>query len=740
MDYSRAFRKFISGQYLTMGVILTASVLIPAILLYQFGVIATTTAIPIGALCVGLTDSPAPPLHRRNTLTASLVINFIMVLAAGYSRAYPALIISGIVVFGMLFSLLGVYGSRAGSIGLIALLVFIFNIDAHAGSGSILHTALLFSAGGALYTVIALLQNTLRPYKLTQQLLGECIIETAGYVATKAAFYKHGADTIQLYDDLIKHQVNIQQQQQNLREMLYKTRQAVTESTRKGRVLMMMFIDLIDLFERVATSQQDYNHLHAIFDETGILTGYGKAIDTLAEELHEIGLAVQAGTPSKQLHDIDGLMVHLSDEFAALRSQTLTPATIETLIPLRQILYSIQDIAERIKRLHVYTTYDRRLSKQYKRSTDLDKFINHQEFDPRILAENFSLHSNTFRHAIRVTVALLLGYVISLFFTVGHGYWILLTIITIIKPAYSITRQRNIHRLVGTLAGGAIGFLVIYLAPGTAITFVIMVVAMVIAYSFLRLNYLVGVAGITVYVLLSLSFLSPKSLNIALQDRLVDTVIGSVIASLIAAFVLPKWEHEQITGYMKDIIKANKAYFTVIAADFLSGTLHNTEFKLARKEAFVRLANLGDNFQRMISEPKSRQPKLALYHQFVVTSYTLTSNIASLSYYAQRTGHQYVSADFKPLMEEVTANFDEALAVIENQQPAPAVALEKDLPINHRIQQLLELRKKELACSHEENAASVRKTLSDLKTITDQFYMISDITAEQGKILGKIYS
>ncbi len=740
MDYSRAIRKFITGQYLTMAVILTASAIIPAAVLYHYDILVTTTALPLGALCTGLTDTPGPLLHRRNTLFASLAFNFVMVMVAGLSRLYPPLIITEIVLFGMFFSLMGVYGSRISSIGLIALLVFIFNIDAHAGSKGILRTALLFTAGGGLYTVIALLQTSLRPYKLIQQLMGECIIETAEYLQTKAAFYDIHTPVDKLYDDLIRHQVNIHQQHENLRELLYKTREAVTESTRKGRVLMLMFLDLLDLFERIITSQQDYEQLHTFFDDTGILLKYRQTIAALAGELHEIGLAVQLGVPSKPQHDIDALMKHLTDAFTTLRAEQLTPETLEKFIPLRQILYSIQDIAERIKRLHLYTTYDRKVSRQYKRSADLDKFISHQELDPSILVENLSLRSSHFRHAVRITLALLVGYTISMFYPLGHGYWILLTIITIMKPAYSITRQRNVSRLLGTLAGGTIGFLIIYLAPGTTIMFVAMVVAMILAYSFLRLNYFTGVACITIYVLLSLSFLSPNSLHAAIQDRVLDTLIGSVIAWLISSFVLPQWEHEQINDYMKDALQANSAYFKTVAANFLGNPTANTEFKLARKQAFVSLANLGDNFQRMISEPKNKQPKLALYHQFVVTSHTLTSYIASLSYYAQRTMQQYVTREFEPLIDETALHFTAALAIMENQQPLPAETTPANLPINTRVQQLLDQRKKELVAGHRENVMSVRKTLSDLKTITDQFYMISDITLEQQKILSKIYS
>ena len=57
--------------------------------------------------------------------------------------------------------------------------------------------------------------------------------------------------------------------------------------------------------------------------------------------------------------------------------------------------------------------------------------------------ENITLKSSQFRHALRVTIAMLTGYFVSLFFPLGHGYWILLTIATILKPAYSISRRRN---------------------------------------------------------------------------------------------------------------------------------------------------------------------------------------------------------------------------------------------------------------------------------------------------------
>jgi len=90
-----------------------------------------------------------------------------------------------------------------------------------------------------------------------------------------------------------------------------------------------------------------------------------------------------------------------------------------------------------------------------------------------------------------------------------------------------------------------------------------------------------------------------------------------------------------------------------------------TAFKLARKNAFVALANLGDNFEKMLSEPAYKSGKTAYYHQFVSTSHTLTSYIASLSYYAQRAGNKYQNEAFEPLIENICEYFLQAIHITE---------------------------------------------------------------------------
>jgi uncharacterized membrane protein (TIGR01666 family) len=742
MDYTREFRKFISSQYLYAGVRITAGAIIPALILNHFGLLSSMMAIPLGALVVSTTDTPGPPQHRRNGMLVSILLNFVMVVIVGFSRELPWLIGLEIIIFGAFFSLVGVYGNRVNAIGIIALFVFIFNIDSHLASLNIWRDAAWFTLGGAWYAVLSLTLYSLRPFKPIQQLLGENLMGIADYLRVKAAFYDRERDNDHLYRELMRLQVTVHQHQDELREMLFRARRVITETTSKGRILMMMFLDSMDLFERIMTTQQDYEALHKEFDDTQILPIYHRLIMQASDELQRIGLAVQEGLPYKDDNSLDAAFKEASEAFFTLRDQQLGPHTIEGFIKLRHILYSIEDLVERIGVLAHYSTYDRSIGKNKamigpERLEEQDSAG--QEFNIRLLLDNLSLQSSHFRHAIRVTLAMMIGYIISLLYPLGHGYWILLTIVTILKPAYSITKQRNFQRLAGTLIGAAVSFAILYFIKDNTVHFILMLVAMIMAYSYLKLNYLIGSVGITAYVVMSFHFLNPDGLTTVLQDRIVDTGIGSLIAYLVSTFVLPLWEHEQIDPFILQFVKANRQYFTEVSASFVGQTTEIKNYRTARKEAFVALANMSDHFQRMLSEPKNKQPGLPHYHQFVATSHLLTSHIASLSYYAQRSAQQYASADFQPLIKQVDDQFQQSLNLLDNQVITRSDLKPGDYPIRARLQQLLEQRRQEMNAGPGNPEKSVRKTLSDLKAITDQFQLIYSITGEQVKIIEKLH-
>jgi uncharacterized membrane protein YccC len=204
----------------------------------------------------------------------------------------------------------------------------------------------------------------------------------------------------------------------------------------------------------------------------------------------------------------------------------------------------------------------------------------------------------------------------------------LLTIIVILKPGFSLSKQRNYQRLIGTIAGGLIGIIILMLIKDKTAEFIFLLVLMMGTYAFLRLNYVVSVIFMTPYVLILFKLLG---VGMVVEERIIDTAIGSSIALVASYLVFPSWEFEQIQVYLENVITANLNYLLKIAENICGFNVSTVDYKLARKDVFVKSANLSAAFERMTSEPKSKQKKVKEVHKFVVLNHILSSYIATIA-------------------------------------------------------------------------------------------------------------
>lgn len=734
---SISLKKFISGHHVSTGIRITVCVLLPALVLYNYGLLGMMMGIPLGALFVALSDQPGPLHHRSNGMIAAIFINFIVVCVAGASAHLPWLVFTEIILFSFLFSMFGVYGARADAIGLIALIVFIITYGTQSISQrSFLETAFYFSAGGAWYALFSLVTNTIQPYRPAIQALGEYLAEIGHYLEQRASFYTKDAEINDVLLKLIPHQVVIQQQQGSLRELLFKTRLFLKEPTNKGRRIMMIFLESTDLLERIITAQQDYRKLHSDFDDNDILIRYQEAILVLAKALVHTGLAVQNDQQLSNAAAIDKAVEDCSRHFFKLRGQRLNASNVAAFIRLRHVLYSIQDVSERIKRIQEFTKPNAKISRDVSKK-DVDPFTSHQDFNKRLFFANLSLGSSQFRHALRLTTAMIAGYVLSLFLQQGHSYWLLLTIASILKPTFSTSRKRNFERVIGTLAGAAMAFIVLHFSKSNTPILIVMLLSMLIAYTFIRFNNLVSSAFITLYVVLSFHFLYPAGAGAALQDRVIDTFAGAVISFIAAYLIFPVWEHKQLRQLLTEGIKKNNQYFSAVAKLFAApDEAVRLKYKLSRKAAFLALANLSDSLQRMLNEPKNRQRNLQQYHQLVTASHMLTSYIASLAYYAEQHRERYDSKDFKPIIQYICRQFGRLEQLAE--QPGIAIQSPDPFPVNKKLKELIEKRKDELKSSAGINASETGRTVSFMKSITDQLQLVNAAIEDMMKVLQRM--
>ena len=739
MDYLKEYRSFINSHYVSEGVRMTAGILLPALLLGYYGYLSIGITAALGAMAVSITDNPGPIHHRRNGFIACALIIFGVAIITGYTILVPWLFFVLLPVMCFLFSMIGVYGARATSIGIAALLVMILQAQHRYEGWQVIINALYLLAGASWYILLSIVLYSLRPYKLIQQALGEYVMAAGDYLRAKARFYETDMDFDESYQALLTTQITVQEKQNLVAELIFKTRSVVKESTHTSRVLLMIFLDINDLFERAMTSHQNYKKLHKYFDETGILNEYRQLINILANELDEVGIALKSGRTSRYNKLLDKELLEEREHLHQLRVTVLKPSNLEGFISLRHILDSIDDIAARIRTLHQYTSYDVKLRRKKLTAPDPDDFISHQEIDPKLLRDNLTLRSNIFRHSVRISLAALSAYIITLFLPFGHGYWVLLTVVVIMKPAYSLSKQRNIERLIGTIAGALLGIGILYLVKNERALLVILSFLMLGAYSFIRKKYLVSVVLMTTYLLLMFHLLEPEGFRSILTDRVIDTAIGSVLAFVFSYLLSPVWEHERIHELMTPVLEDNLIYYKLIGDAFTGAPLDQADARVARKESLVSLANLSDAFNRMLNEPKSKQKNIRFLHQFVVSNHMLVSHIATLSYYTDNLQAEFIMEDYQPLIKASVVNLTKAEEMVENDH-VPEEETMGDNPqirlLDQKINTLMQQRQAEIQEGQLET--NTQKKLSHFKSITDQFYFIYKVSSDIRKISGKI--
>lgn len=550
---------------------------------------------------------------------------FLMSLLTGFLNQNVWLLGLLIAVSTFFFSMLNVYGNRAASVGTAALLVMILRISDILPPQLIVTDSLLILSGGIWYLLVAMIFFRLTPYRPAQRALGDCIHETAKFLRIKSELYDIKVDFEDEYRKLVTQQIIVNEKQDAVRELLFKNKEILKEPSRTGRLLVLTFADAVDLYEQIMATWYDYRLLRERFGPSGILDDVSRIIKNIADELDEIGLAIQSNSSYKKQYELIPVLDELKKKIDALEDRD------NSNLVLKKILVNLRNLGGHVDELINYFSLTISPKGRMRSRSDYSKFVSHQEIDPVIFRNNLNLSSGIFRHSLRMMITCLAGFTIAKLISYGHhSYWILLTIIILLKPGFSLTKERNIQRFAGTIAGGLIGLLIIYFIHDRNVLFGIIIFFMVGTYTYMRLNYIVMVIFTTPYILILFNLLGLGFLKIA-EERLLDTGIACFLSFLASYLLFPHWESLQLDTYMKQVLKANINYLQKLRLFFIGQEISTQEYKLARKEVITSTANLSAAFNRMLSEPKSKQRNHKLIYEFVVLNHILSSNIASLS-------------------------------------------------------------------------------------------------------------
>ncbi len=688
-EKTQNLRYFLFSQYLADGVRVTLEILLPALIFAQFGMLTTGISISLGALCVSIADAPGPVEHKRNGMLYCNLFIFPVALLTGFLN-HDIFLLGVLILFSsFFFTMFTVFGNRASSIGTAALLILILRMSTVLPPAEILTDSLLILAGGTWYMLIALLFYKLTPYRPAQRSLGDCIHETAKFLRIKSLLFATGTNLDDEYHKLVEQQIVVNEKQDAARELLFKNRELLKESTTIGRRLVITFVDVVDLYERIMANWYDFNLLRKKFGDTGILDKVADALVKFSIELDNIGQAIQSNSNYTKQYDFSVELEKLKGSIDSINESG------NSNFMLKKILVNFRKLERNTADILNYFNEEKTSERKVRTPLEYSKFVSHQQISSTVFRDNLTLESSVFRHSLRMMITCGLGFTISKLISYGHhSYWILLTIVIILKPGFSLTKQRNFERFTGTLIGGLIGLLIITFVHDSIILFIMMAFFMVGTYTYVRLKYIIMVIFMTPYLLILFNFLGLGILDVA-GERLLDTAIASLLAFMASYFLFPYWESKQLPGYMAGVLKANLEYLQELR-DILCGKKNSSlEYKLVRKELFVSTANLAAAFHRMLSEPKSKQLHATDIYEFVVLNHVLSSSIAAVteSYPARESIH-YTKEIIQPIKRSLNI-LEKSLQQLDksytNEQPKPlptSQPQENEIPDKHLASQM----------------------------------------------------
>ncbi|CAH2776559.1 MAG: Putative transmembrane protein [uncultured Paraburkholderia sp.] len=562
MRHSVEIKKFLYSQYFYGGLRIAVGVSLPAILcLIVFHNRELGFTIATGALGACVVDMPGPLKYKHNEMLACTVIGFLSALATGLATVNVVALWCTVVPLTFLLSLIVVYGNRWPQISFATLFMMIVTLEEHFTPMQALVNASWILLGGLWYTYWSTFVSRWMMHRIVQQALAESVFACADYLLARAAFYDLDNDLDECYRNLVDKQIAAVDRQEAARDIVLRSLPRLKKGMLEPRRAMLfnLFINTVDLHELFVGTHTDYPLVRTTFGGSDLLVFYRDLIRKSAADLEEIGLAVLQNQVPRSRVNVKAELRAIEFEIEVMRKQDLPAKNPEAYSAISSTFRRIWSATRLIDKMRKSLSSDARITEtELRLDQALSRFVSSRRVPFGQIFSNLTMASPSFRHALRVTIAVAVGFWLGRLLPLTNAYWIVMTTVIILKPGYSLTKQRNGQRIVGTLIGCAASIALMLLVKESHILLVVMFASMVMSYSLLLFNYTASVVFTSSYVLLMFHLLAPGSMRI-IGERAIDTVVGCAIA-IAASHLFPYWEYRLMGKLVTNMINATRQY------------------------------------------------------------------------------------------------------------------------------------------------------------------------------------
>ncbi len=706
-EYLKAITLFLKSSNLYRGIVQTTAVITPLITFYFFSDISYAIPIAIGVFLNAPSNIPGTLKRKASTTLVSILLTMLVTLLVSFSRIHFAFLIITLGILSFFISLISAYGFRGSLIAFSGLLAIVLSLaNKVSGIDIWIHTGLI-GIGGLWFLVVVFISHWIAPKKDEDQLISETLYLTGQYLKIRGKLLLKKTQRDKLLVEILKIQTQLNEKHEVLRELL------LSERTKTGRShfdekRVLIFIALIDILELALANTIDYTKIDAIVNDKNLLKEFKKLNLTMGKHLQVLSeKLINKKKVQSKTELLDGL-ANVEKSIEKYKKSTNISQRREAIIILRNLLdYQAQQIAK-VRSIRRVMNNVNGAKKVKLKSNEAAQFITPEEYNLQILAEHFTINSPIFRHALRLSITVLFGFLFGTIVGVKNPYWIVLTLIVLMRPSYGLTKERSINRIIGTLIGAAFATLIILITSNTIVYMILATLSLTIALGLLQQSYRSAAAFITINVIFIYTLIEPNNLAV-IQFRVIDTAIGAALAVLANYLIWPTWEFMNLNPIIIETIKKNKAYLLAIKEIYHTKQINNLSYKVPRKEAFLAISNLNAAFQRMTQDPKSKQKEMGLIYEMVTLNNTFVSALASMGSFIQ--SHETTSS---------SENFDAFIMHIENQLENTEAQLNKDKTAIIKEHLNIDTAQKALKYSYTKLSKIRDKEIKEGKTVIDK--------------------
>ncbi len=531
------------------------------------------------------------------------------------------------IVFGLLFflaSFISLYGQRANQLSFTLLLGMCLSFVHITDKSAALDNGLHMFYGGVLYLLVSILFFLVRPTKYISLQLATYIDNVSQYFSLSKEFWENNANADSIQEKQLALQVTINGSLQTIKQYLdvNKSRIINSESNRKVIIATSFLNQIIDTeFSSTFKTKEVYDFIN---NDDHIKQSIQEIIEGFAVNLSTLANSLRFKTTYQPPVDLLAKYARIQDLL-----QKNTQLNSENEFYLKSVLDYLDNQIRKIKSLEKIYTEKSSIANLKLNDADFQSILSPNPYRIKTLIDNLNIKSTYFRFSLRFAIAVMLGLAIGTIFSLRKEYWILLTIVVIMRPGYGLTKNRMYQRIIGTLIGGIIGIVVIYFVTNTVALSILLLISMLLGFWFTSSDYKVGVAFITLYIVFMYGILK-EDVDVSIFYRITDTLIGAFIAFLATNFLWPSWELNSIKKIVIQALSASNEYVKGFKKSYFNMQVDETDLQNVRQEAYIEMGNLMASYQRLVQEPKGKQQNRANFYEIAILNQSLIGAVSSL--------------------------------------------------------------------------------------------------------------